>query len=306
MTIRKSLIESNELLTFITVTMLVVLTVGYSLLYLFQRRISKTIWKPFFETLSKAKDFDVNHGAGLHLGRDKIYEFDQLNSSLMKMTEKIAGDYRSLKEFTENASHEIQTPLALINGRVEELIQSKEISGEGMKWLQDIHESTMRLSKLNQALLLLARMDNGQFYEREPMDLGAVMHKRITEQEEIFGLKGIRVTFEERSKFVHPMHPILTEVLLTNLLNNAVKHNIPHDGIINVVVYNRQLMISNTGTKLLSQPDSLFQRFKKGNPSSSSLGLGLAIVKKICEISHLDINYSVENDMHTICVSATE
>ena len=300
--IRKSLIESNELLQFITVVMLVALSVGLLLLYWFQVRISKTIWQPFYDTLSKAKSFDVNEGGGLTLPDEDIHEFTELNSSLTKMTSKIADDYRNLKEFTENASHEIQTPLALINSRIEELIQAKNLSGENMRWIQDIHESTMRLSRLNQALLLLTRIENRQFHDIEELDLSAIVDKRLSELEEVFSHKSITVTHEKRGPFVVNINPALADVLVTNLLNNAVKHNITLNGRISILSDNSQLIFANTGPALTVPPHELFERFRKQHATSGSLGLGLAIVKTICTVYHLEIDYSMNADMHTIVI----
>jgi len=300
--IRKSLIESNELLEFITIVMLVALSVGLLLLYWFQVRISKTLWQPFYDTLSKAKSFDVNEGQGLTLPSEEIYEFTELNNSLIKMTSKIADDYRNLKEFTEDASHEIQTPLALINSRVEGLIQAKDLSGENMQWIQDIHEATMRLSRLNQALLLLTRIENRQFHDKETLNISAIIGTRLAEMDEIFIHKGITVENRSTAPFHIGIHPALADVLVTNLLNNAVKHNLAHDGKLLIQSDETCLSISNTGPALSIPAHELFERFRKQNVTSGSLGLGLAIVKKICTVYDLHITYESAGGMHIITI----
>lgn len=301
--IRKSLIESNQLLQFITTVMLIALAIGLSLLYWFQITISQKIWRPFYDTLSKAKTFDVNQGKGLTLPKDDIHEFTELNSSLTKMTTKIADDYRNLKEFTENASHEIQTPLALINSRIEELIQAKDMSAETMRWIQDIHESTMRLSRLNHALLLLTKIENGQFHDKEAFNLSKLVETRLVEMDEIFSHKGISVEQKIDNAFIIEIHPVLAEVLVTNLLSNAVRHNLPQNGRLVVQSTAASLLIANTGPALTMPPNELFERFKKQNVGSGSLGLGLAIVKKICVAYQLDINYEFNDSLHSIRIS---
>jgi signal transduction histidine kinase len=300
--IRKSLIESRYLLEVITVVMLILLSVGLSLLFLFQRRIAQRIWQPFNDTLSKAKSFDVHEGRGLTLPAEQIFEFNELNSSLSRMTDKIASDYRSLKEFTENASHEIQTPLALINTRIEGLIQDKGFTDQQMAWIQDIHEAAIRLSKLNQALLLLAKIENGQFYEKEKIDLGEVVSNKLTEMEEIFQLRALKVSYNKRSPFIVEMHPLLAEVIVTNLLNNAVKHNITQGGTIDIAVDENRLTIANPGELLTVPPESLFGRFKKQQSNSSSLGLGLAIVRKVSVTHHLRVSYRFDQMKHTLTI----
>lgn len=301
--IRKSLIESNQLLTFITIVMLISLSAGLSLLFLFQRRTSKKMWQPFYESLSKAKSFDIIEGRGLKLKNQEIFEFNELNSSLNKMTDKISSDYQNLKEFTENASHEIQTPLALINSRVEGLIQAHEISDKHMSWIQDIHESTMRLSRLNHALLLLAKIENGQFYEKESIDLNSIIERKLQELQELFDMKSITVSFQQDESFSLQMHHALADILVTNLLNNAVRHNLPTAGTIRITANASQVIFENTGSPLTISPEELFKRFKKQNLSSGSLGLGLAIVKKICATHLLNIEYSVKDNLHFITLS---
>jgi signal transduction histidine kinase len=302
-TIRKSLIESRTLLKSITGIMMAVLSLGLLVLFLFQRRIARRIWAPFYQTLSRAKSFDLNEGKGLTLTPEEIFEFNELNSVLNKVTDKIARDYTSLKEFTENASHEIQTPLALINSRVEELIQQKNFSDEQMRWIQDIYQSALRLSKLHQALLLLSKIEHGQFFEGETINLTAAMADKLEEFEEIFTHKAIKVQFTKTGAFQVKMHPVLADVLITNLLSNAVKHN-HTQGVINIVGTGHTLQVGNTGSALTTSPERLFERFKKQNQSSSSLGLGLAIVKKICESYHLAIQYSFDKGMHTLTISS--
>ena len=300
--IRKSLIESNKLLKFITITMLLSLSVGLLLLFLFQRRISKRLWQPFYETLSKAKSFEVNEGKALELHQQEIFEFNELNSELVKMTDKISRDYKNLKEFTENASHEIQTPLAMINSRVESLIQEKDFKRHQMGWIQDIHESTLRLSKLNHALLLLSKIDNGQFYEQESIELGKLVVGKLMAFEEIFNLKDHAVEYHKASDLTLMMNQTLADILITNLINNAIKHNFK-GGKIHVTISSTQFTIKNTGEPLLVDPKTLFERFKKQNQSSSSLGLGLAIVKKICELYNMKVDYSFTEGFHSVTIA---
>jgi len=302
--IRKSLIESRSLLKSITITMLVTLCVGLLLLYFFQRRFSKVLWRPFYQTLAKAKAYDVNDGSALNLTSEPIFEFNELNSELVKMTEKISRDYTNLKEFTENASHEIQTPLALINSRVEELIQVKDVAPNQMSWIQDIHESTLRLSRLNHALLLLSKIENGQFHESEQVHVNTLIAEKISSFEELFNLKGITVSLRQTGSLVLKMNAMLADILFTNLLNNAIKHNV-RGGKIEVRIDDRQFVIENTGEALDGNPEILFERFRKQNHASNSLGLGLAIVKKISDNYKLDIAYMYDSNRHTFRLTSS-
>lgn len=295
--IRKSLIESNKLLTFITGTMLILLSVGLTILFFLQRKESQRIWQPFYDTLRRAKAFHINTGGGLVMPKTSIDEFNELNHVLEKMTDKIAVDYQNLKEFTENSAHEIQTPLALISSRVEELIQGKNFTGKQMYWLDEIHRSTIRLSKLHHGLLLLSKIENGQFYEHKRVSLTGLMQIKVEESGEYLELKNLNIIWEIQDDFYVQMHPVLADVLVNNLLNNAIGHN-EANGQIWVRSSKLAFTITNTGNVVDFDPDRLFGRFKKQNQSSDSLGLGLAIVHKICEFYSIKIRYEVKVGIH--------
>lgn len=297
--IRKSLIESNKLLTFITATMLILVSIGLIILTLLQRRIAKKVWKPFYQSLSSLKAFEISQGSGLTMDTTDIYEFNELNEVLEKMTTKIAVDYQNLKEFTENAAHEIQTPLALITTRIEELIQGKNFTDKQMYWIEDIHKSTIRLSKLHQGLLLLSKIDNGQFHSHETVNLNELIQTKLYEYQEFIEMKELEVTFDNTSGLITEINPTLADILIGNLIKNTIKHNQP-SGYIKIKVQGRNLEISNTGSTLEVRPEQLFERFKKHNQSSASLGLGLAIVKKICDYFDFQIQYKNNSDIHTI------
>lgn len=301
--IRKSLIESNDLLYFITAIMLTLLLLGLLLLFMFQRKISKQIWMPFYFTLAEAKAFDVKINQELKTESGDIYEFNELSEVLSKMTQKMRKDYQNLKEFTENASHEIQTPLALINARIEQLIQHRDFTEEEMYWIQEIHNSSMRLSKLNHALLLLSKIENEQFPNSILLDFNQLIQHKLLEYEDVLNHKNVELQYKETDVFMFLMNRDLADILVSNILGNAFKHNMMH-GMIKVSIYKHELIIENTGMPLKIESERLFERFKKDQVDSNSLGLGLAIVKKICDYYHLDISYMFENHMHKVKISA--
>jgi len=300
--IRKSLIESDELLTFITATMLVFLSAALLLLFWFQKSISQTIWKPFYQTLAAVKTFDLKKDETLALNRSEIFEFRELNEVFLKMSDKMRRDYRNLKEFTENASHEIQTPLALINARVEELIQEEDLSKKQVYWIQEIHKSSIRLSKLNQALLLLSKIENEQFHETKIINLGNMVKSKIAEYDDIIEHRHLKIIIKEKQEYYISMNPDLADILISNLVGNAIKHNQPA-GLIKISVYQNRLEILNTGKLLSTEPGELFNRFKKDKSSAGSLGLGLAIVREISAYYKLGITYQNKGKLHRFTLS---
>jgi signal transduction histidine kinase len=219
-TIRKSLLESDKLLKYLTATILILLSVAFSIMYFFQRRNSKKIWKPFYHTLLKIKSFELAKDKDLELQSGGIYEFDELNLVLQKMSRKMRRDYKGLKEFTENASHEMQTPLSLINIRAEELIQSKTLTEKELYLINDIHNSSARISKLTQSLLLLSKIENEQFVEKEVVDFNHLLQFKISEFEEIFHHSQLKINYEKKENFLFEMNGDLADILLKNIFLN--------------------------------------------------------------------------------------
>jgi len=301
--LRKSLLESETLLKYLTITILALLAVAFGCMYFIQKKISENIWHPFYDTLNKLKSFDLNKNKDLELISSNILEFEDLNLVLEKMSQKMKQDYRNLKEFTENASHEIQTPLALINARVEELIQSKHLTEKDLQLINEIQTSTTRVSKLGNTLLLLSKIENRQFVEAEKINFDSLIKNKLDEFEEIFSHHNLKVTYHCDAIFYWNMNSLLADNLVTNLIGNAVKHNV-QDGIIEFTMNKRGFEISNTGQPLAVDPATLFQRFKKGKQRNDSSGLGLAIVKEICSYYQLQVSYTYKEGRHSIAVKS--
>jgi signal transduction histidine kinase len=297
--IRKSMIESYKLIEAISATMITFLGLLMISMYLFHRRMSGKLWQPFYDSLSRIKHFDWTRSEKLAMVESEITEFNELGDVLEKMASKMQHDYKSLREFTENASHEIQTPLALINARVEQFIQTTDLGKEHTYWIEEIYHAARRMSRLNQGLLLLAKIENQQFTEQVRLDLTALVKEKLKDFEDIIAHKEITVHTREEGNFYWLMSPTLADILLSNLLSNAIRHN--HvGGSIHIESGADVLSISNTGAPLSIDPERLFERFKKNSGSADSLGLGLAIVKEICDNYGLQIAYLNTDEIHKI------
>jgi signal transduction histidine kinase len=300
--IRKSMIESYKLIEAISATMITCLALLMISMFLFQRSLSGQLWQPFYDSLTKIKNFDWTGNEKLLLPRSEITEFNELEDVMEKMASKMQHDYKSLREFTENASHEMQTPLALINARVEQFIQSKDLGENHTYWIEEIYHATRRMSRLNQGLLLLAKIENQQFTDQEEIDLSELVREKIRDFEDIIHHKNIRVDFRMAGGFVQLMSQSLADILLSNLLNNAIKHN--HiDGTITIETDEQYFQISNSGSALKGNPERLFERFKKESTGAESVGLGLAIVKQICDNYDLQLAYRYTDAVHMIRIA---
>lgn len=297
--ISKSLLESEDLAEVISKAIVILFLIFLFFIFLLNRFISKKVWKPFFDNLITIREFDITGIKQLELKGSDINEFKLLNKVILNMTNKIQSDYKSLKEFTENASHEIQTPLAIIKSKLELLIQQENYKEEQMEAIQSVYDAANRLSRLNQALILLAKIENHQFEKREQIDLSEVVKKHISNFKELIEAKEIKLEQDIENHVKLKINPVLADVLISNLLTNAIKHNV-EKGEINLKLTKNELMVSNTGAELKIDPLELFDRFKKDNVSSESLGLGLSIVKKIIESENLRISYTFKNPSHII------
>ena len=285
-----------KLIVEITLALVLLFLLG---LFIVNRFVLNKLWIPFNNTLSDLKNFNLNTAAGLQLQDSSIDEFQELNNAVKVMSNQVIKDYDVLKSFTENASHEIQTPLAIVQLKLELLMQSENFSAIQMQYIQTIQEEISRLSKLNQSLLLLTKIDNRQFSDVGEVDLEKIITKLLGNYEELIAAKHIKLTKNIEEKCIVRMNEMMAGVLISNLIVNAIKHNIDQ-GTLEVVLNRNELIISNTGGELSCNPEELFERFKKDKVDSDSLGLGLAIVKKICLQNNFQINYSCKNGLHII------
>jgi signal transduction histidine kinase len=297
-TITKALFEDDDLIMTIVKSMLILFLLLLVVMFEINKRISRKLWKPFYDSLQKLEVFNISKDYPLQFQTSGIQEFDELNHTLETITHKISKDYHSLKEFSENASHEIQTPLAVIKSKLELLIQDEKLGETQMKLISDAYESASRLSRLNQALILLTRISNKQYLETKHIVLNEVILQKLDHFKELITHKNISLTNDLQSSLTAQMNPVLADILLSNLIGNAIKHNTV-GGWLNISTTTHTLIISNAGEPLISDPDKLFERFRKDH-TSDSLGLGLAIVKQICETSTISIRYTCEGNTHTL------
>ncbi len=263
--------------------------------------ISNWIFRPFRKTLKAIQDFTIQDNKDWDLGDSSVYEFTQLNAHIARMMKKIQNDYLNLKSFTENASHEIQTPLAIAKGKLELLIESQPLNEEQAQLINSTYQSLDKLSKINRSLALLSKIENEEFSNFSQINLSKLIERVLEDTQELFNLKEIKL-----NKNIHPgvlkkMDSTLAEILVSNLINNGIKHNVV-DGMLDVRLTEDHLIIKNTGKPIDTPPKMLFERFRKASPSSESLGLGLAIVKKICELNGMSVVYSYEYEWHTLTV----
>ncbi|MGH2645222.1 MAG: sensor histidine kinase, partial [Chitinophagaceae bacterium] len=292
LTFRISLVDSEDLSQGVITTqiiLLIVLLAGLILLTLWQ---SKKIWKPFYTTLGQLKLFELDKHSTIKLDKTNIHEFDELNNAIKQLTEKDHHAYLQQKEFTANAAHELQTPLAVMQAKLELMMQEKNLSEERVKHIQSLSQSVTRMTKLNKGLLLLTKIENNQFKDIQRVDISLLIKRALQQSASPLESKRLRLT-ESCEKTRVYSNPVLADILISNLVNNAILHT-PTDGEIRIICGNEKVEISNSGQPLPFQAEDIFHRFQKGNhpKASEGNGLGLAIVKQICDTCHFDISYT--------------
>ena len=215
------------------------------------------------------------------------------------MVQKVNQDYRSLKEFSENASHEMQTPMAVAKGKLELLMQDDQLSPEQIKLLQQASSSIQKLSKIGQSLSLLTKIENQEFTNTDVTDFSQVVEKTVSNFEDLAAIKGIKIDYSIDPEVHLRMNHMLADILVTNLLKNAVQHN-EENGWIKVDLKDNTLVVKNSGEAPQLPTGQLFERFRKGNTNQRTPGLGLSIVKKICDASGIYVRYRFVEDAHTL------
>jgi len=215
------------------------------------------------------------------------------------MTRKMRDDYLNLKEFSENASHEIQTPLAVIRSKTDLLMQQKNLKKDSINLVKSINEATTRLFKLNQGLLLISKISNQVFHEKKMVSLKRIVENGLENYKEIMELKNIRISIDGKDEALVEMNEVLAEVLISNLLSNAVRFNI-NGGFIKCHIDNKFITLTNTGLSMTNNPEDLFRRFHKNSENPQSVGLGLSIVRKITESYGMLITYTCSDNIHEL------
>jgi two-component system sensor histidine kinase QseC len=299
-TVTKSQQEAKKLLRIIIIATVAMIAIILVINFIINRRILSTLWNPFYKTIHHIKAYRLSDQQPLQLHKTSIDEFTSLNESLNEMSARIYNDYETLKRFTENASHEMQTPLAVIRLKTDVLVQSVDWKEKEMQQLQQIEDATQRLAKLHQSLLLLTKLENRQFLLNEEVNLTSIIKQKIKEREDVLEAKKILLhTNLQQVKLSFHQH--LAEILVSNLLNNAIRHTAPN-GEIDVELSNEVFSISNTSLNGELDKNKIFQRFYKATDTSEGTGLGLAIVKEICNVANADIIYKYQNSKHQFSI----
>ena len=300
--ISKSEEETEDLIQLILLITLGIVLVLLLVLFIINRFLLNKLWRPFNSTLKELKQFNLSNNPKLQLENSSIKEFADLNDAVTVMGNRVNQDYTALKNFTENASHEMQTPLAIINSKLDVLIQDETISEFQTQQLQGIYNALDRLSNLNQSLLLLTRIENSQFKGSEEISLDNLVKEKLNQFEELLEDKKIKATTHLEKTNIH-CNKQLADILISNLLTNAIRYN-QQNGKVAVTLSRNELCVSNSSFLPPLDTNQVFQRFyRHAAAKQDGNGLGLSIVKQICDMAGYSITYRFNNDQHEFLVN---
>jgi len=290
-------LEANEIISTLAITLsglLLGLTLSF---YILQRLAARKLWSPFYKLLETLRHYRLDKENIPKPLPTKIEEFQLLNQAVSEMARKSKEVYEHQKQFIENASHEMQTPLSVIQARLETLIGQAELTEAQASTIERIIASTQRLKKLSKTLLLLSKIQNRQFLLTDEVDISEIIEKSLGYFDEQKEALNLQIDLETSGRPVIHGNDLLTETLIQNLLKNAFVHN-TRDGSVSIVIETRKLTIHNTGRSIPINPDQVFNRFYKKSDNPETWGLGLAIAYEITQASGWSIQYRRLSDQH--------
>lgn len=299
--VQESMVNTAELILAIVgiqVAVIGLLLAGFGFI---NRKLSQSVWSPFYAILDKLKRFQIDRDEQFELPASSILEFNDLSVAVSQVINRSHETFQIQKEFTENAAHELQTPLAIFRAKLELLAQTKELTQEQADLVGSLLEATNRIVRLKRDLLLLSRIENRQFIETEKIELNTIVNQCTDVYRGKAQEKRLTVTLSLNETIFVIANPVLLEMLVNNVISNAFRHT-PTEGIITIEGTKSTLIVSNSGAAL-THPEKIFHRFHRESRSIPGSGLGLSIVKKICEVAGYDISYSYHMSMHSFQIT---
>ncbi len=261
--------------------------------------------KPLYHLLRWLDQYRIGHKNEELANKSSITEFNKLYDAVMSYARRNEHLFEQQKRFIGNASHELQTPLAICRNRLEMMMEDENITKKQLKELAKTHQTLEHITRLNKSLLLLSKIENDQFADVQDVCVNDIAKRYLEDYEEVYGYRNIHIRLEETGKLIFKMNGMLASALITNFLKNAFVHN--HDnGSILIHIAKNKFHIENSGTPEALDKTKIFERFYKGSRQEGSTGLGLSIIDSICKISGLSVDYNFKGGLHCFDVYKKE
>ncbi|MDR6300458.1 PorY family sensor histidine kinase [Mesonia maritima] len=299
-----SMVEEDDLIEDLLYSILwlyIGLIVGVLLL---NNWVLKRLWRPFYSLLNKLKNFNIEKEQSIDFEKTNIEEFQLLNLQVKKLLQKSIDSFKAQKQFIENASHELQTPLAISINKLELLAEKEELSPKNIALLASVLENLERMTRLNQALLLLSKIDNKQFVEEENLNIPEIINQIVYDFSDFAKHRNIKISISSQDAIQKFMNKDLAVILFTNLIKNAIVHA-SLNSIIKIKIHKQKVIIENESETGKLDHQKLFSRFYKVNTRKNSTGLGLSIAKAIADKYGLALTYTYDRH-HLFIVDFTK
>ncbi|MBS7255659.1 sensor histidine kinase [Flavobacterium branchiicola] len=296
LTIKASIVEEDELLEDLFLALIGLYVMLVISILAVNHLLLKKIWKSFHIILENLKGIKLGAGNKLKPINSPINEFNTLAAEVEKMLSRNEIIYSSQKQFIENASHELQTPLAISINKLELFAENTNLPDEQMIEIGKITDTLNRLTRLNKSLLMLSKIENQQYSEEENINFNQLILVLTDDYSDLADFKKVKITITENATLFFTMNKGLAVALISNLLKNALIHNHPN-GFVDFIINDNEILISNSGSNTPLNSNSIFNRFYRHTTTSESTGLGLSIVKSIINNYSITVDY-VFNDHH--------
>ncbi len=296
--IRTSTVEEDELIYDLTTALIVLYIVLVISIVVVNGYLLNKAMRPFYLILDKLKKYQFGIPADQENKEYIIKEFEELNVEINEMIERNELVFYQQKQFIENASHELQTPLAIVINKIDLLIQNDDLDEKNLNFLTGVKNDLRRMVGLNKSLLMLSKIENSQFNKTAGVDFNALISKLVQNYEDFIEFKKVDVNIIEKGSFEADFNRDLADILLSNLLKNAIKYN-NEEGTLNIMIEDDRITFQNSGAAVGLDPSRIFDRFYKQSSDHTSTGLGLSIIKTIIkQYPGWDIVYKFEDKMH--------
>ncbi|AZA91403.1 Sensor protein qseC [Chryseobacterium nakagawai] len=296
--IRTSTVEEDELIYDLTTALIVLYIFLVISIVAVNGYLLNKAMRPFYLILDKLKKYQFGIPFSQEDQNYSIKEFEELNVEINEMIDRNELVFYQQKQFIENASHELQTPLAIVINKIDLLIQNENLDKKNLTFLTEVKNDLRRMVGLNKSLLMLSKIENSQFNAISEVDFNAMIIKLVQNYEDFIAFKNVEVNIIEKGVFKAEFNQDLADILLSNLLKNAVKYN-NEEGSLNIFIENNRIIFQNSGLQESLDKTRIFNRFYKQSSDHTSTGLGLSIIKTIIkQYPNWDITYEFEDNMH--------
>ena len=301
LTIISSLVEEDDLIEdslWSVIWLFLILVIS---IILINNIVLRKIWYSFYNILEQIKTFRLDKDSPAINAKTNTKEFKELQNASNLLIKHSKDAYTSQKQFTENASHELQTPIAIIINKLELLLESEHLKEKDAKTIAEVLNISDRLKKINNSLLLLAKIENKQFVEQTNISINELSKTLLSDLKELAEFKKIDIKVEETNDCYATMNSSLAEILISNLLKNAIFHNKENDKI-RLHFSENKFTICNSGSTVALNAETIFYRFEKNATNNKSTGLGLAICMAICKSYGISLSYQFTENDHCFTV----